>query len=247
MLGWLTGDGVFSKDTVALVFGPTERRAAEALVSELNELKASCAIAAGETVRQCNIYTQRNGVHQTTTSQTSLVGHLESVYGFSRGTATHREYVPSAVHNVADDLKIAYLQGLFCPDGCIRRNNGGVSPEVMLASSAPELLRSVRLLFPDLGMTVRITWMHPLGRTNPQGQLHLFNPASAQLFVPRRLSVLAREGSPNRRNPQQAVRRTAQESTFTEGYLDRSRREDDGLRHHGARDTFRDRRRLDRS
>jgi ribonucleoside-diphosphate reductase alpha chain len=174
MLGWLTGDGVFSKDTVALVFGPTERRTAETFVSELNDLKASCAIAAGETVRQCNIYTQRNGVHQTTTSQTSLVEHLERSYGFTQGTATHKD-VPSAVYTAADDLKIAYLQGLFSADGCIRNDSRAAEPEVMLASSAPALLRSVQVLLSDLGMTSRIAWTHPTGRTNPQGQLHLYN------------------------------------------------------------------------
>ena len=34
MLGWLTGDGVFSKDIAALVFGPQERETAEAMADE---------------------------------------------------------------------------------------------------------------------------------------------------------------------------------------------------------------------
>jgi ribonucleoside-diphosphate reductase alpha chain len=175
MLGWLTGDGVFSKDTVALVFGPTERRTAEAFVPELNELKAAAAGYAGEGApRSVGISSQSNGVLQTTTSQTSLVRHLERSYGFSQGTALEKD-VPARIHHEPDDLKVAYLQGLFSADGTIRQDSRAAEPEVMLASSSPKLLRSVQLLLSDLGMTSRISWIHPSGRKNPQGQLHLYN------------------------------------------------------------------------
>src|SRR5262249_42960956 len=36
LLGWLTGDGVFSKDTVALVFGPREGETARFMEGEFN-------------------------------------------------------------------------------------------------------------------------------------------------------------------------------------------------------------------
>ncbi len=175
MLGWLTGDGVFNKDTVALVFGPTERRTAEVFVPELNELKATAAGAAGATtVRTTGISAQRNGVLQMTTSQTSLVGYLERAYGFHQGTALVKD-VPSRVHHVPEDLKIAYLQGLFSADGTIRSDTRATEPEVMLASSSPNLLRSVQLILSDIGITSRISWMHPRGRKNPQGQLRVYN------------------------------------------------------------------------
>src|SRR3970040_1460839 len=38
MLGWMTGDGVFSKDVAALVFGPDERATADTLTEEFNRL-----------------------------------------------------------------------------------------------------------------------------------------------------------------------------------------------------------------
>jgi ribonucleoside-diphosphate reductase alpha chain len=117
---------------------------------------------------------QPNGVLQTTTSQGSLVGFLERYYGFHQATALEKD-VPTRIHRVSEDLKIAYLQGLFSADGCIRSNHDAIEPEVMLASSSSSLLRSVQLLLSDLGMTSRITWAHPKGRKNPQGQLHLFN------------------------------------------------------------------------
>src|SRR5262249_23639826 len=44
MLGWLTGDGVFNNDTVALVFGPRERRTATAMTAELNRLKEMASV-----------------------------------------------------------------------------------------------------------------------------------------------------------------------------------------------------------
>ncbi|HEX4012478.1 MAG TPA: LAGLIDADG family homing endonuclease, partial [Candidatus Cybelea sp.] len=180
MLGWLTGDGVFNKDTVALVFGPRERQTADFMTAELNELKTMVAGVAGATatnVRPSHISTQGNGVMQTSASSTRLVTYLEHRYGFKQATAIDKD-VPSAIHRVPEDLKVAYLQGLFSADGCIRKNGKAAEKEVMLASSSPALLRSVQLLLSDLGMTSRISWMHPEGRKNPQGQLHLFNQQS---------------------------------------------------------------------
>ncbi len=179
MLGWLTGDGVFNKDTVALVFGPREQRTAEFMAAQLNELKAVAvgSSSAPAIVRASNIYTQNNGVMQTNASQASLVSYLQHRYGFKQATALYKD-VPTAIHRVPEDLKVAYLQGLFSADGCIRMNGKAAEKEVMLASFSPTLLRSVQLLLSDLGMTSRISWMRPAGRKNPQGQLHLYNQQS---------------------------------------------------------------------
>ncbi len=185
MLGWLTGDGVLSKDTVALVFGPRERRTAEMMTEELNALKHVAVGSSGTAstdVRTSQIDTQRNGVTQTMASQTSLVSYLEKRYGFKQGTALYKD-VPSAIHCVPDDLKVAYLQGLFSADGCIRKDREAPEKEVMLASSSPALLRSVQLLLSDFGITSRTSWMHPAGRKNPQGQLHLYNQQSRKFLA----------------------------------------------------------------
>ncbi len=178
MLGWLTGDGVFSKDTVALVFGPTETATADAMTADLNGLKIIAAGVASQTfppkLRTSSIYTQRSGVMQSSASQASLVTMLQDNYGFKQGIATAKD-VPSAIHGVANDLKIAYLQGLFSADGCLRKEPGATEKNVMLASSSPALLGSVQLLLSDLGITSRQTWSHPEGRKNPQGQLRIYN------------------------------------------------------------------------
>ncbi len=174
MLGWLTGDGVFSQDVAMLVFGPEEGETARLMEKHFNQLLNDAAEFDRSTikVRPCTLGTQANGVMQISSKAQSVVHYLQEHYGLRQGTATHKD-VPGAIHRVADDLKVAWLQGLFSADGCIRES--ATEREVMLASSSPELLRSVQLLLADFGMASRITWTHPEGRKNPQGQLHMYN------------------------------------------------------------------------
>ena len=190
MLGWLTGDGVFSKGHVALVFGPDEMLTAQVMEKEFQRLQGD-AIAYKQALEPSlvtaggredvvlprggsHISKQSNGVLQITGSSTALYSYMQEWYGFKPALAIEKD-VPGAVHRVADDLKIAYLQGLFSADGCIRLDARGQNEEVMLASSSPELLRSVQVMLSDLGITSRIGWTHPTGRKNPQGQLHIYN------------------------------------------------------------------------
>ncbi len=198
MLGWMTGDGVFSKGNAALVFGPSERSTAEWMMQELNVLleegRARAATVEGlerslwrgalltnDGIEypigqrgRVSVGTQASGVLQMTSKASALVRLLEDQYGFKQGTAIYKD-VPTEIHRVADDLKIAYLQGLFSADGSIRQAATATEPELLLASSSPTLLRSVQLLLADLGITSRISWTHPTGRKNPQGQLHIYN------------------------------------------------------------------------
>ena len=170
MLGWLSGDGVLGKDTLAPEFGPIEGSDAVAMTEQLNELKAA---AAGDAVhRTSGINITRKGITQAATSPAAVVAYIEDRYGFRQGTATTKD-VPTRLHSVAEDLKVAYLQGLFSADGWIRPNASGTSEEVMLPSSSPEMLRSVQLLLSDIGVTGRISWQLPKGATNPQGQLRI--------------------------------------------------------------------------
>ncbi len=185
MLGWLSGDGVFSKGNIALVFGGHEQKNAIDMQERFNELKAEAAqVDTGSMmplpVRTSTLFTQKNGVMQVMTTQQSVVSMLEKTYGVKQCTAIDKD-VPAAIHDVADDLKIAYLQGLFSADGCIRKGVG-VAHEVMLASSSSAMLRSVQLLLADVGITSRISWFQPDGRKNPQGQLHISNMQARKYF-----------------------------------------------------------------
>ncbi|MBI1927704.1 hypothetical protein HYR99_26115, partial [Candidatus Poribacteria bacterium] len=214
LLGWLTGDGVFSKDTVALVFGPQEKDTAWLMEGEFNQLRKEAALFLNSAPfnRECHLSTQENGVMQIASTAEALVQYLQDKYGFRQGVATQKD-VPAAIHRVADDLKVAYLQGLFSADGCIR--DAYTEEEVMLASSSPELLRSIQLLLLDLGIVSRITWSHPSGRKNPQGQLHMYNqqgrkfltligfPCSAQKNV-RAKEILAHPFEGALKNPRPA-------------------------------------------
>ncbi|MFV2062425.1 MAG: LAGLIDADG family homing endonuclease, partial [Chloroflexota bacterium] len=195
MLGWMTGDGVFSKDTAALVFGPSERQTAEWMETEFQDLVAEAreraatvdsleidlsrgAMLDAEGIhlpargRASHVSTAPNGVMQISSSSGAAIRMLEDQYGFRQATATRKD-VPGEVHRISDDLRVAYLQGLFSADGSIMDSRA--NPHVMLASSSPSLLRSVQLMLADLGITSRATWTHPTGRKNPQGQLHVTN------------------------------------------------------------------------
>jgi ribonucleoside-diphosphate reductase alpha chain len=181
LLGWLTGDGVFSKDVVALVFGPQEQATAERMEAEFNRLKEEAAlfVGASTSTRHAHVSTQHNGVMQISSKAESLVNYLENYYEIGQGTATSKD-VPGMLDRVADDLKIAYLQGLFSADGTIRRS--ATEDEVMLASSSAALLRSVQLVLSDFGIVSRISWTHPKDRTNPQGQLHIYNQSGRRFL-----------------------------------------------------------------
>ncbi|HWP61931.1 MAG TPA: LAGLIDADG family homing endonuclease [Candidatus Binatia bacterium] len=239
MLGWMTGDGVFSKGTAALVFGPGEAATAELLTEEFNRLldeaheraatadeldlalrrgallTADGVFPAGGSHRSASLAVAPNGVRQVASKAQALVRLLEDRYGMRQGTATSKD-VPTEVHRVPDDLKVAYLQGLFSADGTIRSSASASEPEVMLATSSPALARSVQLLLSDLGIASRISWHQPAGRTNPQGQLHITNQAARTFLAlvgfplsaekqARAAAILARPFEGARRNPRPAT------------------------------------------
>ena len=86
-----------------------------------------------------------------------------------------------------DDLKVAYLQGLFSADATIRVAGGGAGPEVTLASTAPELVRSVQLLLSDLGIASRIAQAsaaEPFGPADASAdtRLHVYGEAARRFL-----------------------------------------------------------------
>ncbi len=239
ILGWMSGDGVFSKGTAALVFGPREAATAELLTDEFNRLleeaheRAATAddvdlalrrgalltgdgvIPAGGSRRSTSLALQRNGVRQVGSKARALIRLLEDRYGMRQGTATTKD-VPAELHRVADDLKVAYLQGLFSADGTIRSSSPAREPEVMLATSSPALARSVQLLLSDLGIASRISWHQPADRANPQGQLRITNQAARTFLAlvgfplsadkqERAAAILARPFSGARKNSRPAT------------------------------------------
>jgi ribonucleoside-diphosphate reductase alpha chain len=176
MLGWLTGDGIFSNGVVGLVFGPKEQDTASWAVPEFLRLREEAYRYFNEPMNEKTptLMVQANGVMQITSGSKALIRYLEEFYGFHQGTAIHKD-VPSRLLTQPGDQRVAYLIGLFSADGCIRRSKSATAYDVSLATSAPALMSSVQLLLSDFGITARAFWFHPKGRTNTQGQLRMHN------------------------------------------------------------------------
>ena len=64
---------------------------------------------------------------RVSTESSALVRMLEDRYGLRVAASAVQKDVPTELHRVADDLKVAYLQGLFSADATIRTAAGGGS------------------------------------------------------------------------------------------------------------------------
>ncbi|MGZ8502490.1 MAG: LAGLIDADG family homing endonuclease, partial [Candidatus Limnocylindrales bacterium] len=130
-----------------------------------------------------NVSVAANGGIRVSTESGALVRMLEDRYGLRVAAATVRKDVPTELHQVADDLKVAYLQGLFSADATIRTSaGGGFGPEVTLASTAPELVRSIQLLLSDLGIASRIAWTAQ-SSVGAAIKLHIYGEATRKFLA----------------------------------------------------------------
>jgi ribonucleoside-diphosphate reductase alpha chain len=209
VLGWMSADGVVSGDVAALAFAPTEIATAETLTEELNLLLAE-ARASEETVQnvergllgtgsasedgaattavsagsRANVSIAAGGTIRVAAESGALVRMLQDRYGLRAVAAGARRDIPSEIHRVADDLKVAYLQGLFSADGSVRVAGGALGPEVTLVSTAPDLVRSVQLLLSDLGIASRIAWTSGIdGGADAEAHLHVYGEAARRYLA----------------------------------------------------------------
>jgi ribonucleoside-diphosphate reductase alpha chain len=211
VLGWMSADGVVTGDVAAMAFAPTELATAETLTEELNLLlaearageetvanvernllgmgsapedgAAATAVSAGS---RANVSIASGGTIRVTAESAALVRLLEDRYGLRTvATGSAAQDVPSEIHRVPDDLRVAYLQGLFSADGCVRIAGGALGPEVTLASSSPDLVRSVQLLLSDLGIASRIAWTTATDPTgpDPETRLHIYGEAARRFLA----------------------------------------------------------------
>ncbi len=211
VLGWMSADGVFNGDVAALAFGPTELATAETMTEELNLLLAEArereelvagvergllgaagasgaedgtATTAVSTDPRAGVSIQSGGTIRVAADSAALVRMLQDRYGLrvAASVAGARRDVPSEIHHMADDLKVAYLQGLYSADGTIRTAGGASGPEVTLASTAPELVGSIQLLLSDLGIASRIGATDAHGPSDTELHLHVYGE-SARRFL----------------------------------------------------------------
>lgn len=177
LLGYLSGDGCFSKGNISINFSGDKIEAMDVLVAELEKMKQEAYDLYGDNQNLKKESTPSFGAddqqYDVVSKSQCLVRMLEERYGMTQNTSIHKA-VPSSVFTAGFGAYAAYLQGLFLADASIRKA-AGTEKEVMLASSAPELIRGVQLMLGELGIGSRISWFHPEGRANPQGQLHITN------------------------------------------------------------------------
>ncbi len=136
------------------------------------------ATTAVSTGRRANVSVHSSGTIEVSTRSGALVRMLEDRYGLRAAAAGGRRDVPSEVQRIPEDLKVAYLQGLFSADATIRTAGGAAGPEITLASTAPELVRSVQLLLADLGIASTVAWTGPEGTSGAAAHLHVYGEAA---------------------------------------------------------------------
>ena len=90
----------------------------------------------------------------------ALVRMLDDRYGLRVAAAAVRKDVPDELHRVTDDLKVAYLQGLFSADATIRTAAGGAR-----AGGDPGLDRARAR--PARSSCSCPTWASPAGSPGP--------------------------------------------------------------------------------
>ena len=145
---------------------------------------ATTAVSTGS---RAHVALQTGGGLRVSAESGALVRMLQDRYGLRATASAVRKDVPTEVHRVTDDLKVAYLQGLFSADATIRVAGGGAGPEVTLASTAPELVRSVQLLLSDLGIASRIAQAsaaEPFGPADASAdtRLHVYGEAARRFL-----------------------------------------------------------------
>ncbi|MEA2538422.1 MAG: ribonucleoside-diphosphate reductase alpha chain, partial [Chloroflexota bacterium] len=212
LLGWMSADGVFTGEVAALAFGVNEQTTAEVMAEELNRmlleandgedtvrdierdlLGVASASVNGPTVEGtrtavstdswAHVSAAAGGGISVSTKSATLVRMLEDRYGLRVAAPSIQKDVPTELHQVADDLKVAYLQGLYSADATIRTTaGGGFGPEVTLASTAPEVVRSVQLILSDLGIASRIAWTAESG-DGAETQLHVYGEAARKFLA----------------------------------------------------------------
>jgi ribonucleotide reductase alpha subunit len=171
-LGWLIGDGVFTRESGAhLVFGPEDIHAREQLSEYFQELHQRLT---GSVRGGISVFEQTNGVAQIGTKAAAVIEHLLA-QGLTPAPATGKR-APKTIFTASKAEQAAFVGALFSADGCVNSDDLGRTSllSVHLASSSRELLRDVQVLLADFGIRSYIGWYHPASRKNAQGQLRIY-------------------------------------------------------------------------
>lgn len=144
LLGWASGDGWISKNTLGLIFGKNDNDALNRIQSIYNKWgfnpKPSIDKNGSTTLYVCN---------------KELIEYCNQ-YGLVQCTAGQKR-VPSFVFQSPKYFIVEYLNGLFSADGSIISNVNS-NFWIALCSKSKELLNDVQLLLLMLGMTHHATY-----------------------------------------------------------------------------------------
>ncbi len=246
MLGWLSGDGVFSRTRSRSCFGPTERHAGDRDGRAVQRAESGCRLATAGA-------TSTAAVHTTACIAGCSFAAVSRAAPRAAATASCGRGLPSR-----RTCRLRCTRSPTTSKSPICRDCSRPTAAFAATSPAPSAEGDARLRrSPDdaalgavaavrLGITSRVTCTHPEGRKNPQASSRL-QPAGSQVLRDRRLPVFRREAAARRRDSERPVPRSAQAASRAEGRLDRAGRHDHGLRRHRTRDAVGDRRGHDRA
>lgn len=145
-LGWLVGDGSFTRRGAVTIYG------SEAEIRDI--LPSHQALLARWTRFEPKPSIQPNGTRQLRSMRQDLVDYLLAL-----GVAPEKsaeKVVPSAVLTAPEEAMTAFLRGLFDADGCVVNDLRKGTRYVGLGSKSEELLLGVQALLGSLGIWGRI-------------------------------------------------------------------------------------------
>jgi ribonucleotide reductase alpha subunit len=146
LLGWLIGDGSFTRSVATFIYGSAEDqseimpRHAE-LLREWTDLDAKPSI-------------QPNGTVQLRSGKRSVIEFF-SALGLHSVRASDK-ILPESIFEAPEEVVVAFLQGLFDADGCVVDDERKGTRYVGLGSRSEELLLGVQELLASFGMASRI-------------------------------------------------------------------------------------------
>jgi len=128
----------------------------------------------------------KNGCYGIQDSNREPVTLLQA-YGFRPGTKTYTASVPGAIIEADDEVRSAFLRGLFATDGTfyMARTNGSENPSypmIEFASASMKLRDETRILLQGLGMEGTI-WTYKPKKGSPCYFFRLAGAPKTERFI----------------------------------------------------------------
>ena len=133
-LGWYVAEGTLSKHQVSLNIGEKDEKFIPEIISAVEQVF-------GETPRRYND-TRYPGIKLYFHS----VAAARLIYAWGLHELTHEKKLPDIVFSLSEDLQLAFLEGYFLGDGCVRKNN------IVFVTTSSTLKDGILYLLGQLGI-----------------------------------------------------------------------------------------------